>query len=425
MPRLDDIPPGYTADRAALGRSRVVPKGEDTLTAEERQLLIDLVQATADVLGFVDPTPTCDGISMVISLSQGDFFGASLSIISMVPFIGDAAKLGKLPKYRKVLDRAIAQAKKSTRFETLVKPLLIQLQDSLGRLPDFLPEKLAEQVRSMRGSLDGYLAARAAKKLEEFKQAEQLGIPVEHALAIRHAVVNNNPNRYIVFIREAKLEGMEWIRRGYPAKPREIKAGTDKDIGLVVAKTADEINEALAAGHFVVSKGSARNGSMVAEIGDAPEWGHMPDGLIIDKNTMKPFTSDFDVGAIIDPSAPRRNLALLKTGGTGDASVYVKDYIDPRERAMIDSMNQHMGGLNGGGRLKHGPDDKFSNTVREDRHIAFLPDGTMVILEKNQFQDWMDSIKRGSLGLKDFKGGTGDGTGGAAGGRPPQLRIVK
>lgn len=109
----------------------------------------------------------------------------------------------------------------------------------------------------------------------------------------------------------------------------------------------------------------------------------------------------------------------------GDASVYVKDYIDPRERAMIDSMNQHMGDLNGGGRLKHGPDDKFSTTVREDRHIAFLPDGTMVILEKNQFQEWMDSIKRGSLGLKDFKGGTGDGTGGAGGGRPPQLWVVK
>jgi hypothetical protein len=324
-----------------------------------------------------------------------------------------------------VLDRAIKQAKKSTRFETLVKPLLVRLQDSLDRLPDFLPEKVAEQVRSMRGSLDGYLAARAAKKLEDFKQAEQLGIPVEHALAIRHAVVNNNPNRYIVFIREAKLKGMEWIRRGYPAKPREIKAGTDEDIGLVVAKTADEINEALAAGHFVVSKGRARNGSLVAEIGDAPEWGHMPDGLIIDKKTMKPFTSDFDVGAIVNPSSTGQNLTLVKTGGKGDASVYVKDYSDPGERAMIDIMNQHMGGLNGGGRLKHGPDDKFGTTVRKDRHIAFLPDGTMVILEQNEFKKWMDSIKRGPLGLKDFKAGTGDGKGGAAGGRPPQLRVVK
>jgi hypothetical protein len=59
MPRLVDIPPSYPDERPALGRSRVAPKAEDTLTAEERQLLIDLVQATADVLGFVDPTPTC------------------------------------------------------------------------------------------------------------------------------------------------------------------------------------------------------------------------------------------------------------------------------------------------------------------------------------------------------------------------------
>jgi len=425
MPRLDDIPPGYTEERTAPGRSRIVPKGEETLTAEERQLLVELVQATADVLGFVDPTPTCDGISMIISLSQGDFFGATLSIVSMVPFIGDAAKLGKLPKYQKVLNKAIAQAKKSTRFETLVKPLLVRLQDSLERLPEFLPNKLAEQVRSMRGSLDGYLAARAIRKLEVFKQAELLGIPVEHALAIRHAVVNDNPHRYIVFIREAKLKGMEWIRRGYPAKPREIKAKIDEDIGLVVAKTADEINEALAAGHFVVSKGRARNGSLVAAIGDAPEWGHMPDGLIIDKTTMKPFTSDFDVGALIKPSSQGQNMALVKSGGKHEASVYVKDYADPHERAMVDNINQNMGGLGGGGRLKHGPDDKFSDTVREDRHIAFLPDGTMLILEKNEFQKWMDSIGRGPLGLKDFKGGTGSGKGGAAGGRPPQLRVVK
>jgi hypothetical protein len=49
----------------------------------------------------------------------------------------------------------------------------------------------------------------------------------------------------------------------------------------------------------------------------------------------------------------------------------------------------------------------------------------MVILEKNEFIEWMDSMKRGPLGLKNFKAGTGDGKGGAAGGRPPQLRVVK
>lgn len=395
MPRLHDGPSGPAAERPTAVSARIPRRDEDTLTQEEIELLVELTQTTADVLGFVDPTPTCDGISMVLSLTQGDFFGAALSIVSMVPFIGDAAKLGKLPKYQKVLDKAIAQAKKSTRFETLVRPLLVRLQDALGRLPDFLPEKIADQVKSIRGSLDSFLAARTIKRLEAFKEVEELGIPVEHALAVRHAVMNDNPHRFIVFIREGKLAGLEWIRRGYPAKPREIKAGTDVVTGLVIAREQKHIDEALAAGHYVVQNKKARNGSVIAEIGENPEWGHMPDGLIIDKKTLKPFTSDFDVGTMVDPSAPRRSLSLAFKDG-----VAVKDFIDPREREMIDKINHHMGGLSGGGRVKHGPDDKFSDVVRADKHIAFLPDGTMHILEKEEFRAWMTRIERPSLNLK-------------------------
>lgn len=397
MPRLHDGPPGSTHERSAAGTSRVPQRNEDTLTSEEIDLLVELTQMTADILGFVDPTPTCDGISMVLSLTQGDFFGAAVSLVAMVPFIGDAAKLGKLPKYQKVLDKAIAQAKKSKRFETLAKPLLERLQEVLGRLPEFLPEKLGQQVTSIRGALDSFVAARVAKRLEAFKEAETLGIPVEHALAIRYAVMHDNPHRYIVFIREAKLAGLEWIRRGYPAKPREIKASTDVATGLVIAKSQKEIDDALAAGHYVVKNKRARNGDLVAAIRDNPEWGHMPDGLIIDKKTLKPFTSDFDVGTMIDPSSTGRNLATVSSNG-----VTPKDFLDPRERAMIEKMNRHMGGLDGGGRIMHGPDDKFAGIVREDRHIAFMPDGTMYVLKEFELREWMHKLNRKPLELKRF-----------------------
>jgi len=396
MPRVHDGSTGSTQERSAAGSTRVPQRNEDTLTHEELELLVELTQMTADILGFVDPTPTCDGISMVLSLTQGDFFGAALSIVSMVPFLGDAAKLGKLPKYQKVLDKAIAQAKRSKRFETVAKPLLVRLQEALARLPSLLPEKLAAQVRSITGSLDSFVVARAVKGLEAFKDAEQLGIPVEHALAIRHAVMHDNPHRYIVFIREGKLAGLEWIRRGYPAKPREIKASTDKVIGLVIAKEQKHVDEALAAGHYVVQNKKAMNGKLVANIGDTPEWGHMPDGLIIDKKTLKPFTSDLDVGTMINPSSQGQNLTLI-----GGRDVVVKDFLDPRERAMIDKMNHHMGGLDGGGRIKHGPDDKWSQTVREDPHIAFFPDGTMHILKKAELRTWLDK-KRRMLGVERF-----------------------
>jgi len=398
MPRLDDLPPGFIEDRATRGLSRVSLKGEETLSAEEVKLLVDFVQMTADVIGFVDPTPTCDGVSMVISLTQGDLFSATLSIISMVPFIGDAAKLGRLPKYKKVLDRVIHQVKRSDRFATLVKPFLHQLHGGLQRIPAFLPDKVADEVRSIRGVLDGYFGVRAVKALKDFKEAERLGIPAEHVRAIRDAIMANNPMRFTVYVRAGKQNAIEWIRRGYPAKPREIKAETDNVIGLVIAKKKEEAEQAIAAGHYVVQNGKAVNGSTVAPIDALPEWGHMPDGLIIDKTTLKPFTSDFDIGYIANPQSTKQQLALVKSDVRK-----VEDYLDPREQAMIDNINHKMVELKGGGRIMHGPDNKFSNHYRNDPHLEFLPDGTVRILEEGEFSRMMTKAKNPLLNLKSFQ----------------------
>jgi hypothetical protein len=69
--------------------------------ASEAKNLSPAAKATlfADVAGIFDPTPACDTVGGVLSLFQGDLLGAGLSVVSYIPYIGDAAgKTGKIAK---------------------------------------------------------------------------------------------------------------------------------------------------------------------------------------------------------------------------------------------------------------------------------------------------------------------------------------
>ena len=41
-----------------------------------------------------DPTPTCDAIDGVISLLRGDYAGDAISVLSMVPYVGNRRASG-------------------------------------------------------------------------------------------------------------------------------------------------------------------------------------------------------------------------------------------------------------------------------------------------------------------------------------------
>ncbi|NJO56251.1 MAG: hypothetical protein HC834_07790 [Rhodospirillales bacterium] len=58
----------------------------------------DAAGLVADVAGIFDPTPISDGVGGVISLAKGDWMGAGLSVLGMIPYIGDAGKIAKIAK---------------------------------------------------------------------------------------------------------------------------------------------------------------------------------------------------------------------------------------------------------------------------------------------------------------------------------------
>jgi hypothetical protein len=55
----------------------------------------DIGHTALDVLGTFDPTPLSDGINAAWYLAEGDKVNAAISAAGMIPYVGDAAKVGK------------------------------------------------------------------------------------------------------------------------------------------------------------------------------------------------------------------------------------------------------------------------------------------------------------------------------------------
>lgn len=88
-------------------------KANKELDSLNNELKLDLAQAALDVVGIADPTPISDGLNGIISLVRGDFVGAGLSLVSIVPYAGDAlaktAKGARLAAKITKLEQKIAQ----------------------------------------------------------------------------------------------------------------------------------------------------------------------------------------------------------------------------------------------------------------------------------------------------------------------------
>ena len=131
----------------------------------QRDLALDLTQIALDVVGLADPTPVSDGLNGVISLFRGDFLGAGISAVSMVPYIGDAAKLGKLGSWGKTVANAaelVAKSGADSAIGRQMLPVLRQIGAAIDAIPgkvlDSLPASARRQLGDIAATIDGALA---------------------------------------------------------------------------------------------------------------------------------------------------------------------------------------------------------------------------------------------------------------------------
>ena len=133
----------------------------DLHDAQVRELALDLLSLALDLAGIVDPTPVSDGASALIALGRGNWLDAAISGASVIPYIGDLAKAGKLPKYMKSVERAFALAKQSEKFAQALVPAFHRIKEAL----EFLPKGANPHLDRLRSLIESFLKGRGAASI--------------------------------------------------------------------------------------------------------------------------------------------------------------------------------------------------------------------------------------------------------------------
>ena len=154
------FPVSSAASQAA--RHAPPPPVDDAARAGARQadaaeLALDVTQMAIDIVGLVDPTPISDGANGLISLGRGDWLGAGISAVSMIPYVGDAAKLGKLGRYAETMANAVDLAKANPAIAKQLGPAMEKLREAFGHIPlDKLPQPMREALAPIKSKLDDF-----------------------------------------------------------------------------------------------------------------------------------------------------------------------------------------------------------------------------------------------------------------------------
>lgn len=123
--------------------------------AAAREKALDEAQAVLDAAGIADPTPISDLVSGVISAVRGDWVGAGLSLISAIPYVGDAvAKTGKGAK----LVAKLAEIEK-------------RIADNTAKAKQIISNALKSDTAALR-------AKKAASKAEKIEEALVKDCPI-------------------------------------------------------------------------------------------------------------------------------------------------------------------------------------------------------------------------------------------------------
>jgi hypothetical protein len=156
------------------------------------EVVLDLTQMTLDIVGIFDQTGLSDGANALISAGRGDWVGAGLSVLAVVPVVGALAAAGKLGKWAEtVANNPAARA--------ALEPMLRRLNDAIGAIPDAVMRNLPDEMRStlegLKTKLDEFfgVASRTFSNGVE-AVAERLGISPERVQAILDTPKGSRPD---------------------------------------------------------------------------------------------------------------------------------------------------------------------------------------------------------------------------------------
>ncbi len=321
-------------------------RAPDVPTQQLHDLALDLVQLAFDLAGLADPTPVSDGASLLISLGRGQWLDAAISGASMIPYVGDLAKAGKLPKYLRTVEKAIALAEQSKAAAKALLPGMEKLYKALELLPegankhldrlrmavqsfvsrhgrlskaaDELPDisrhfhfdsfqegdkivKVAKGRLGVPGKVKNHRKAAPSKaKQEQASVSSGSGDHAGHMLGVQFGAPNGGPNRYGVGMDNLSLQNARMNSGGTWQQLEQTWAeNLKKGYGYEITVTD------------WIKKGETR-----------PYKRKVSGTEILPDGTRRPFNAEGEMGEVIYPnfhtpaSRAKQNVPPTKTDGT-------------------------------------------------------------------------------------------------------------
>ena len=201
----------------------------------------------------------------------------------------------------------------------------------------------------------------------------RFGITDSHWAAILAYATHH---RLFVFVRGGKPAAIRWIELGFPGKPLELKTKVDPESGLLVARTENDRLQVFAAGHRLLTrtpqgwKVTGPAGQPGGPLGFPAHDSWAREGVVIERGSGLPFTSDYDLAAVI-PSAGfdfQRDVLGFSAGKNRSTGL--------AEQVAID-----LNAIFGSKRFRHGPqavlDGMLANDPNAQREdiVAFCANG--------------------------------------------------
>lgn len=196
--------------------------------ADIGELALDLTQIGLDIVGMIEPTPFADLTNAAISGVRGDLLGVGLSIAGVLPYIGDAAKLGKLGSYAQTVSKAIDLALSNSAARKLLEPALRSINDAINAVPqgvlNALPDGARQSIETMKSKLDDFFA-RGADNVDVFANSNYTRAEYDDYVARKTAAgeTPRTPEDYVA-ARD------HWVRGS--AAHREAVEGAMEDLRL-------------------------------------------------------------------------------------------------------------------------------------------------------------------------------------------------
>ena len=195
----DLIASGLSLDAYVASRNTMAVAAANQQSAANLELALDVTQMTLDIVGIFDPIGVSDGANALISAGRGDWVGAGLSALAIVPVVGSLALVGKMGKWAETVAKAVDAAINNPAAREMLEPALRKLNDALNAIPEAawknMPDSLRTTLEGAKSNLDE-LFGQGAKRFTDSvtATAERLGVPPEKVQSILETPKGQRPD---------------------------------------------------------------------------------------------------------------------------------------------------------------------------------------------------------------------------------------